>query len=332
MELTHSLLRVFCQGFRTANTKVSLRWLFGALEDNLDQLLRLEILSGAFGQDFYKGSPGQGLNEAQAYLVGKVHPAWLLKANSGLYQQCLQRIESTFDYLAGRSPRENIPRGDAEDVMQSLLAGLTPVGHKVAPYKVFVWFGEELRVPILDRAPPKQMAYVLRNILRNATWNVWKAKDMMSADAETGGRNFQTPEPPPNRDVAPADLLLDIVFHDRADPLGKKIRAFMRESWKGLPQQKAMDLWLDTFEKTGRIPKKQDISDAAGYAQPISFSRAWKVAWAGFYKKLWQNSTLLRALQDRFAEEDIAWAPKMFESFDKVLEESHKSKTPHVEV
>lgn len=289
---------------RKSVIRVAARWLFSALGAEYDVMLRLQVLEGAAGirEGAWWKKGRAGLAPAKAHFENApVDPAWFAPAQSPLFgivnnitRAAIQRARVTvepFDLI--NNALMGIPLS-AENPGQVLRPAYEAGKAAENGIKTGKETPESIAKGVLG-------TYIARKV-QNEAKHVRREQQIPEDDE---GRARDIPDTGHTRFDA-GELLSHLIFWNRTDPLGKKIRAFMRRSWAGTPPQKAMDLWLDAVEK-GQIPKKQDIAEQAGYAQAISFSRAWNSAWIKFFNDLWQNPTLLKELQQRYEREGVEW-------------------------
>jgi hypothetical protein len=316
--------------------RVATRWLVADLMTEYDAVMRLQILEGAAGVASGTWTGGKnsrtGLKEAISHFsvredTKEMDPAWLSPRPSGM-------SHIAFDIAAAEIRRWSVGYTlpmEPFDVLNGMIMGVGVKGEVWKSGKPLFRLGqnEGFGSKILKGAEtPAEVARTglgvfIKNRVEAFSKSTRLERNQLPVDEEGGVRDI--PGRPKNEDLSPDEMLVNVVFRDRNDSLGKKIRRLMRISWADTPQQKAMDLWLDAFESTGRFPRKQDISEAAGYAQPISFSKAWKVAWTKFFKELWKSTNIIKELEQRFEDEGVEWIPKPPADFDEVLQRAKQA-------
>lgn len=314
--------------------RVATKWVVADMLAEYDLIMRLQILEGAGGVPVstWSNHGRQGLREAIGHFSvrkdsKKMDPAWLAPRTSGISNVSygIAQAEIRRWSVGYALPMEPF------DVLNGMIMGLGNKAEVWKSGKPLYRLGQHdsVKKDVLGGSTtPMEVARIgigvfIKNRVEAFAKSTRKERVSLPVDAEGNVRDIQ--DRPKNESPSPDELLIGIIFRDRTDPLGVKVRKLMRNSWKDTPQAKAMDLWLDAFETSGRFPRKLDVAQAAGYAQAVSFSKAWKTAWSRFFTELWKNTNLIQQLQDRFEEEGVAWIPKPPADFDEVLQRAKQA-------
>jgi hypothetical protein len=287
-------------------TKVAQRWLLSLdVKTEYDIMMRLQVLEGAanvpLGSWWQKGSAGLDIAKnwfADKEPNNKIDPTWF----SPRFTTCFSIVEAQVAAKI-RSYRLN---EDPFDYITNALMGLSLSAdvETVAPaYKT----GEMATVGILSgKETPITLAkgplgtFFKRRVDRDKT-NIQKQKSMNSLVDEEG-RTLDFEAPQSEEDAAA--LLLEILT-DANDPLGRKIRDFMRSTWQGENYEQIMKGWLTYIERSGNIPRKSEIANILGLSSTNFDKTYWRPALIKFFKKFWNNSSLQNALSHRYIQEGV---------------------------
>jgi len=288
--------------------KLAMRWIRASLADDYDKMLRAQVLEGAAGVKI--GSwwkQGQrGLDKARVWFAengfDKVDPKWFDKQYSGMYGILEMAIMATAKgYGVSLEPH---------DIMNSALMGLradpSKPGHrKEGPYYAGVDLSDKIKA---GKETPrvvgggKLKAYLGRRV--SDTAKAKKINETMPEGLE--GQELEVADTAAKEREA-SNVLMDIILINISDPLGKKIRNFMRKSWAGTSQEEAMNYWLDTVEQERRFPQGKEVAKAVGITPQTFSQRYWKKTWKQFFDALWSNQALIKQIQDRFEIEQTPW-------------------------
>lgn len=297
--------------------RVAARWIQASLDKEYDQFLRAQILEGAAGvrTDTWWKNGARGLRKAKQYFEDKgasVDPKWFDPGNTGMVGILKSAI--------ARASRSSGLDVDPDEVLNNALMGLSfdssRFNLKRPPYEA----GKRLSEKIMSGqetprsvAAGKLKAYLVRKVLTEAKTlkrfhqqlpQGLEGQEIDIADTREEERNA-------------GDFLLSLIFWQPNDPLGKKIRDFMRKTWAdmGGSPQVSMNTWLDIVEQEGRIPDKKEVARKTPHPKDPTKSisvqtfvqRHWPRAWRHVFDSLWNNKQLLSQLQKRYEEERIPW-------------------------
>ena len=279
--------------------RVAARRIIQALGLEYDVLFRLQVLEGAAGVRvgtwWTKGR--RGLKGAADALSGTdINPEWFNTGNTGMANYLLR--------VANNVVRQfRLTHLGGEDLLQNALMGLKIDGSPGAKQLAYTAGTQKADNITSGKETPKTLVHVVAAYLKHKASNETKALRRMDMD------KGDSPTTEVQQD--PKDFFgwfAHIVFGNMGHPLGKKIRKFMRDSWKGTGQEESMDIWLDAIERGERLDTKE-VAARAGIAPGTFSSRHLTPAWRRFAKEVWSNSSLIREIKQQAAGEGILWVP-----------------------
>ena len=305
----HSLLK---QSSRIASIRIAVRWLKANLMSdakNYDIFFRLQILEGALGaregQWWIKGRAG--LVEAAKAAEGlNLSPDWLDSGNTGMFRLLYNSIENHIN-------RHGVSALSPDDIIQSALMGMGVNNNTTKKPAYEAGVKNSAKIKNGDESP-KSIAvgtlskWLVRKVINEAVYN----KQILQNNEESGYSSrsqvrhneegvsiFDTLKLNKNIEEESLKYLINLFFFDRNNPISKKVRNFMKETWEGTQQEKMMDIWLETIQKKQR-PVKQKITEQAG-VPPQDFVGYFRTAWKRFFMKLKRNTSLVRLLDNHLA-------------------------------
>ena len=311
IKIASNVLRQLQAKSQTPEVRVASRWIMASMDTDYDIMLRLQVLEGAagfpeFSDRWWKGGR-VNLGKAKAFFEKEsVQEDWFSAGNTGMITALKNSVQKAI--------RQYKITSDPYDFINNALMGL-PLKSKMDEAKrtqqIPLIVGAKLSDGIrTGKETPQKVA---TGMLARYLWNriSTEAKGQHAeqfGETEEGATVMPEPKAP---ELDAATIIHEIIFKDLSDPLGQKIRQFMRTFWnsKGRAYAPMMNAWLDEIEK-GRTPLKRDIAEAGGIAFSAFASRYWNPAWQDFWKALWQNDALLKELQDRYEQEGAVWFQK----------------------
>jgi len=289
------ILRSF-QVDRTPISRVAFRWLFATQAKEYDILIRLQMLEGVAGVsvDTWMKKGRQGLKEAQRYFEGThLHPDWLSFGDTGVFSFALGYLRKKLaDFKKEGRVENNV---DVLDFIIDLLMGVSINIDNMGWENLgrpFYRAGDKLSKQTLTGSSPltvlkgQGLWFPVRKLLNQPKQKAFQP----DRNQESGAYTF-------------AQLVADITFKDLSDPMGKRIRSWMRKSWSKYPQ---MIAWLGLLEK-GKLPESRKDQGALFYKNPPDFIRIYNPAFRAFLKDLWANSDWLRDLEDYAFLKGFVW-------------------------
>lgn len=299
----------------TASDRIAIRWIKANLltdAKTYDIIFRLQVLEGAFNKPDGSWWPSErrGLREAEKAIEGTdTSPKWVSEGNTGMFALLYRLASNTV-----KKYRLNV---DVDDLMQNIVMGLgvNLDTTKKAAYEV----GRinSARIKSGKETPQSIAAGVLSTFIDRKIVNMARNMKQITDSPEEGSTyknrnpmqidNEKTPDIAEIRDEHDEALaaLNRIIFIDIHNPIGKKIREFMRQSWEGTKQEKLMDTWLDAIE-SGHPLKKTELAKKIN-TDPGTVQQAWNKVWAIFTKKLRNSHTMTRLLDGYLLSKGITF-------------------------
>jgi len=306
----HTVLKMLKQAqSKDPRVRIAMRWIQATMEFEYDKMLRAQVLEGAAGvrKDTWWKQGQRGLDKALAFFSDQgdpVKPEWFDKGYSGMYgilEKALWKIiEST-----------GIPF-EPYDVLNNALVGLSfdgsKAGMKSPPYEAGKKLADKIK---LGKESPRSIAGgKLGNWLSKRVWseaNTYQRNVPLQDDADGGDGQINIADTSAERREA-GDYLLNLILWENNDPLGKKLRNFLRKSWAGTGRaEEVMNYWLDTVEKEMRIPAKKEVAEVVGVTPQDLSQKYWPKSWKRVFDALWSNHSLLDQLQQRYESEQLPW-------------------------
>lgn len=305
------IARVLLKLLKTAGSqdlriKVAMRWIQADMRLEYDRMIRAQVLEGAAGvrEGSWWGERERGLKKAKAFYDDKGYPAnpdWFNPQYSGLF--------GTLNTTLLKVIRKTGLTIEPFDVIQNALAGMSLTGGfnlKRPPYEAGKTLAEGIKN---GKEHPRSVAagklgsYLNRKVLNEAkTLKYHEGIPIGVDDAE-----MEIADTPAEEQEA-GDFLFSIIFGQRDDPLGKKIRNFMRNTWAGTGRtEEVMNYWLDIVENEGRIPPKNEVSKAVGVLPQDFSQKYWPKGWKRVFDALWGTTSIRNQLQTRYEAEGIPW-------------------------
>ena len=256
-------------------------WLSQTVSRDFDILMRLQILEGVAGVplDTWMSKQRRGLAIAASFFedkgtLNKIKPEWFSRDDTRM-----ANIVAT--NLAKRIRSLKLKGVEPLDLIGSYLMGIgVNVNDAQVQRPCYVIGRNKADLILSGRESPQSLAkgFVSRYFINKLTpiWN--KERRTVNVPVDGKGRIMDTEDRSHRPEEAFHDsnklrlVLNEIFFKDLHDPLGKKIRSLMRDTWKG---SAPMLLWLDSIE-AGHKPLTQSQLAAELGIQPGSIgARHW---------------------------------------------------------
>lgn len=215
----------------------------------LDAICRLQVLEGVGGVSdgtwWHKGV--RGLPHAEAHFENpKIDKGWFATGSSGMFKQ----IRNIVSKMLSSTSIQDV---EAEDIMQDGISGLTRE-------KPLYETGKRMKESDLEKRSPLNLArgtagkFFSRMALNVINRHNRHQKIMLDRedDPESWIHNQSLQRRP--------GAVLEEVFLTPSDPLGNKIRKFMRKIWDSTPQAETMAAFMDLWENSGRIPTTNEVA------------------------------------------------------------------------
>lgn len=287
------------------------RVILASMASEYDIFLRAQALEGAAGvrPDTWWKRGKKGLKQAEQYFQDRGHdldPRWFDLNSTDTYNIVVKEIQ--------RGLRKTGLKHEPYEVIHNFLMGLGIIDPDSLRSKrpVFEAGKNQAEGILSGKISPNVAAnrdiqgYMVRGLFTEAKGKKRKQEELV----EEMPPGYDAPVPEMEIDADAGEFLATIVFWKRGDPLGKKIRDFMRKTWAGTGQEKPMNAWLDVIEQEGRIPTKKEIAEKIGITNQTLTQRHWPKAWRKVINALWANQSLLAQLQKRYEMEGLPWFQK----------------------
>jgi len=282
--------------------KIAIRWLTADINRDYDIMLRLQCLEGAADQrDGVWWKHGRsGLRKARAELSSyPIQPDWFSKDPTGMY-----KIVDTVQAKYIRSYR--LTHVEPLDLIHSALMGIpVKTWDDAVIEKVPRSVGRNTKDKILSgKEGPKPVAKRMSSWFKNTVNKEWKHVRNQPGLLPTDEDGKQLDAPDNSREIDFGEAMAYLVWKDKNNPIGRKLRALMRKVWS---DSEPMLIWLDMVEKTGKFPDKKDVAQAAGIANSGFVSKHWKKRWMKLVDTLWRDKRLLSEMKDLFQGHGLEW-------------------------
>jgi hypothetical protein len=251
-----------------------------------------------------------------------INPAWLDPKNSGMFGIVESALNSAI--------RKYKLSADPDEFLDHALMGLSPDLTKIREVRPAWHAGMKGSEGIKSgKETPRSIGagplatYLIRFVKRESD----KIHSLMIDSPETDERPIDYADTSAEESSA-GSFLTKLVFEDMDDPMGKRIREFMKKVWKS--KYPDMVTWLTMLEK-GTLPKtKQDFAKSINKV-PEQLQDIFNPAWKTFAKALWSGSgeanKLLEDLELYFMSKRVPW----FYSEDQLLEVTRQKVLNEVE-
>lgn len=296
----------------TPEIRVASRWIKASMDIEYDIMLRLQVLEGAAGFPEYSDRWWKGgranLAKAQAHFEGEpIKEAWFSTGNTGMI--------TTLRASAQKAIHQYRITTDPDEFINAALMGISSKSQEdkrtqQIPHTVGVKLSRNIRK---GKESPIDVA---KGMLAKFLWNKinTEAKGQHTNQfmvTEEGEEIIPNPVVFAKPSLSAERVLKEIIFDDPDDPLGEKIRQFMRDVWdsKGRVYAPVMNKWLDEVE-AGEIPWKKDLADEFDISFGSFAKDYWNPAWQDFGNALWRNEHLLEEVQERYNQEGAVWFQK----------------------
>jgi len=301
---------------QASSARVALRWFMATLGVvELDLALRLQILEGAAGvppHTWWKEGR-RGLYKAKEHFVGTdINPQWLSPDNSGAYTMLERFIQQTLSKFELKEE----PSDYITNALMGFRIDMSKDPGKPPIYSAGVKASEGLKngteTPSMVVAGPVK-TFVVRHMQndKDLKRDLKDRAHNQSLSDEEGG-TIDIADTSQEKDQA-GQFLAHIVFEDVNDPMGKRIRDFMRKVWAD-KKNLVMTTWLDMLENKTLPKKKQDFAHLLGM-NPTRMSDYFNPAWQAFAKALWSpaSGNLQLELADYFNAHGVPWFSSAFD-------------------
>jgi len=278
------------------------RVILASMSTEYDRFMRTQMLEGVAGvrPDTWWKRGKKGLQQAEKYFLDRgyeLDPRWFDMDSTVVYNIVMKEIQRALKRL-------NLSL-DPYEVIHDYLMGLSIIDpEKLKKSRPVFEAGKNQAEAILSgRMSPNVAAnrdlqgYMVRGIYTEA--NRQKKFESLPEDYDA---------PVPASDEEAGDFLLEIIFRQPQDSLGRKIRDFMRKTWAGTGRtEEVMNTWLDIVETEKRIPPKKEVAQRAGVLPQDLSQKYWPRAWRRVFDALWANQSLQAQLQKRYEMEGLPW-------------------------
>ena len=298
----------------TKFNRIASAWVTRVANKQYDLIVRLQVLEGVAGQPhgvwYNKGN--QGLNQAIKALGDghKIDPQWFSTSDTGMFNH----LETTLNILLNKFKPYNKIRVDksmALDFIHNIVMGFGFKGtgdSSPVLYELGKWLKDKI---LAGKETPRTVINAASHFLTLKLVNLTKLQDFHGHFTHDDPddkdlKEVSEHELPGYHKKSATEVLLEAI-KDHNDPLGKQMRANIRESVdKHTALGQMINSWVDHLEKTGDFPGKGDMAKQMGIAAG-TLSTYWRIAWEKILKHIWNDKHLLKNLEERYTKQGVVF-------------------------